>query len=89
VSQYLYSERPPPYPHQIRCCPIASIDHDDGVAWLKGLYATLEMIGMEEGRDYVTASLTMFCFAQHHAAERFYNALLLDLGANLSLREFL
>jgi len=83
MPRYLYSETPPPFSHQIRCCPDPDVGHEDGVEWLHALDDTIDMMALQEGRDYERVNLTTLRFRQHHVAERFYNFAILGLGENL------
>lgn len=86
MPQYLYSEIDPPFPHQIRCVP-DNVEHEDGVQWLQSMYSTLELLDMEEGRDFITKSLTIFCFRTWELATRFDQAIYLGFANNILLTE--
>jgi hypothetical protein len=88
MPDYLYAHAPEPFPHQIRCVP-DDVEHDEGVAWLYDIQATVAMLDLEKDVDYIMPSVTIVRFVRHHDAERFYNAMVLGLGANCTLREFL
>lgn len=86
---YFYSDVADPYPHQIRCLPRQDIDHDDGVRWLREIYATLDLLDIRQAEDYRRVSLTVLQFRTLEHATRFYNAMELELAKNSGLGEFL